>query len=416
MTSAARRPAGRAAGLALAALLLSSLRPPALHAGTEEWSTFDVFVQEGDDETVIDHILARPPEAWRDEWDHTSRAFRTSQGCLTSGQWMIDTDLKLRTPMGDRARFGLDIQDEQSDRGAYTWTELSLRVPTAHGTPGMWFRPFHDKSRQDFSFFWEAGAETAAARAQLAFTVEDAFNNLWAFRQTFVGEASEPYLRHPYEPAAYVWLRGDRGRLELEGRWLTPSTKKLALDFASGVFPISTLWGSYGRALAELWLGGWRLLAAGDNRQARSTETIAGPTGADFRRQWFAETGLQHALGSQLELEGRYTYGFRDQTSEAPFTPGAIRVLDRVVQLETRWSRGGRWSWRVGGLYDRVRVHKVGDLFSYGTRKESRAYFGPTARFGQVSLSAVEGIELDMEPYPVWFHHDKAFLNIQSAF
>lgn len=403
--------------LACAGLLVAASAVRRAHAGTEEWSTFDVFAQEEDDESVIDHLLTRPPEAWRDEWERSTRAFRTSQGCLTSGQWLVDTDLKLRTSMGGPVRFGLDVQDEQSDRSAFTYFDLSVRVPTkGFGTPGFWFRPFHDKSRQDFSFFWEAGAETAAARARLTFTVEDAFNNLWAFRQTRVGNVSEPYERHPYEPAFGLWLRGDRGRLELEGQWLTPSTKLLAPDAASGVTPRATLWGSYGRGLAELRQAGWRLQVLGENRQARSTETLLGPAAADFRRQWSAEAALERALGEGVQIEGRWIYGGRDQRAEAPYPAGDLAVIDRVLQLEARWEGGGWWTARLGGLHDRITVSHIGPPFSYGTRIESRAYVGFGARLGQVRLNAVEGIELDPEPYDVWFVHDKAFLNIQSTF
>jgi hypothetical protein len=53
---------------------------------------------------------------------------------------------------------------------------------------------------------------------------------------------------------------------------------------------------------------------------------------------------------------------------------------------------------------------------SYGSRTESRAYVGLSARFGQVSVYAVEGLELDPEPYEVWLIHDKAFLHLQTAF
>jgi hypothetical protein len=33
-----------------------------------------------------------------------------------------------------------------------------------------------------------------------------------------------------------------------------------------------------------------------------------------------------------------------------------------------------------------------------------------------VSLQAIEGIELDHEPYDVWFIHDKGFLHLQTTF
>jgi hypothetical protein len=388
--SAAAGPSARPLALALAAFLVTLPVARSARGGTEEWSTFDVFTQEEDDESLIDHMLARPPDLWRDEWDRSTRAFRTSQGCLTSGQWMIGTDLKLRAPMGGPTRFGLDLQDVQSDRASFTFFDLSLRVPThGWGTPGFSFRPFHDKSRQDMSFFWEAGAETADVHARATFTFEDVFNNFWAFRQTRVGNVSEPYERHPYEPAVGLWWRGARGRLELEGEWLTPSRKELAP--VSGIVPRSTLWGGHGRALAELMLGDWKLSASGDNRQARSSETlVADPSisGADFRRQWWAETAVECRWAERVELEGRWTYQARDQHSEPPYVAAEISDVERVLQLEARWMEP-HWGARVGGLHDRISVDRVGPVFSYGSRIESRAYFGLLARFGQVSLSAV---------------------------
>jgi hypothetical protein len=33
-----------------------------------------------------------------------------------------------------------------------------------------------------------------------------------------------------------------------------------------------------------------------------------------------------------------------------------------------------------------------------------------------VRISGVEGIELDLEPYPVYFHHDKSFITLQTTF
>ena len=104
--------------------------------------------------------------------------------------------------------------------------------------------------------------------------------------------------------------------------------------------------------------------------------------------------------------------------------PGDIRVwadaLDQgpvlpVSDDEHYRTRGEFWAARVGGFHDRITVAHAG-IFSYGTRIESRAYLGAWMRFGQVAISAVEGIELDPEPYAVWFVHDKAFLGIQSTF
>src|SRR5262249_50312728 len=77
--------------LALGGVVLAPARPA--HAGTEEFSTFDVATMEEDDESLMDHVLLRPPREWRSEWERAPQAIRTSQGCLTSGQWFIDTDL-----------------------------------------------------------------------------------------------------------------------------------------------------------------------------------------------------------------------------------------------------------------------------------------------------------------------------------
>jgi hypothetical protein len=69
-------------------------------------------------------------------------------------------------------------------------------------------------------------------------------------------------------------------------------------------------------------------------------------------------------------------------------------------------------------MYDRIGIARAGvdPFFTYGSRKESRAYLGLDARFGRVSVSGVEGIELDQEPYEVTFHHDKGFLRLQTTF
>ena len=67
-------------------------------ASTEEFSSFDVERPEEDDESVLDHLLARPPAEWRDEWERAPQAFRTSQGCFTSGQWYTDNAAQARVP------------------------------------------------------------------------------------------------------------------------------------------------------------------------------------------------------------------------------------------------------------------------------------------------------------------------------
>jgi len=399
-------------------LLLLAFAParPAV-AGSEEFSTFEVMRQEEDDESLLDHVLMRAPRAWRDEWERSPQALRTSQGCLTSGQWSVDTRLKLRSAINSHAGFGLDVRDNQSDRASFTYFDLSFRFPTALGAPGFMFRPLYDKSRQDLALFWETGAETTAVQSRWTFTLEDVFNNLWAFRQSRVGEASEPYHEHPFEPALWVLVREPRWRMELEGQVLTPSCK----DLVSPGQPLrqTTLWGAWARAAVEAHALGLEWEAAGENRQAHSSLTLTSatdPAGGDFRRQWSGEAAVS-GRASRLELEGRWLYQGRTGASDPPYPFQRLDAVDRVVQLEARWALTPGWTLRLGGLHDRITVGSRGNPYTHsGTRIESRGYVGFAARVGRLSLSAVEGIELDPEKYEVWWVHDKGFLQLQTTF
>jgi hypothetical protein len=403
----------------LALPLLLPVTPAA--AGTEEFSTFGVEAQEEDDESLLDHVLTRTPRAWRDEWERAPQAVRTSQGCLTSGQWFIETDLKLRSPLAQRAHFGLDVRQDESDAASYQYFDFSFRFPTRWGTPGFMFRPLFDKSRQDFAVLYDLGADTSAWQMQATFTFEDMFNNLWAFRQTRVGGQSEPYERHPYEPALRLVARQPRWRAEAMGRYLTPSRKQVIADPSAGSFRRVTLWGTFARGAIEARALGLEWELAGVNRQARGTDTPPGATtaGHDFRRQWSAEAAVRGAIGSRLGAELRALYQRRAQNiGPPPAGPRGFDATDRMLQIETLYPLQPWLHARAGGLYDRITVAQtgVGLPFSHGTRTESRAYVGLVARFGRVSLHVVEGIELDPEPYEVWWVHDKAFLHLQATF
>jgi len=409
-------------GLALAG-------PTPLHAGSEEFSTFDVVRQEDDDESLLDHLLTRPPRAWREEWERAPQALRTSQGCLTSGQWFTNTELRMQAPLGERARFGFELRDLTSDHVAFTYFDFSFRAPTRFGTAGFWFRPLFDKSRQDLGLFWEAGAETAAAYARITFGLEDAFNNLWEFRQARVGDTSEPYEKHPFEPAVRLHLRRPHWRAELDGQVLTPSSRRLGTDAQARR---ATLWGAFGRSGLELEALGTRWSAAADNRQARSVDPLPGPIDfADQRRQWAVDVAAERSFG-RWEADLRWLYQGRDQGYSSAgglyLPPASFAAVDRVVQGEARFTVGGGWVVRAGGMIDRMTVAVVdpvagvrrgsgaGAIFTRGSRTESRAYLGFAARFGAVSISAVEGFELDPESYEVWWVHDKSFVQLQAVF
>ncbi|HEY2954033.1 MAG TPA: hypothetical protein VGK89_02145 [Candidatus Eisenbacteria bacterium] len=405
---------GRIAAALFAALLAAGIA----RAGTEEFSTFDVSAQEEDDESLLDHMLTRPPRAWRDEWEHAAQALRTSQGCLTSGQWFIDTDMKLRSPLGRRARLGVDLRQSESDVSSYDYLDFSFRFPTPLGTAGATFRPLYDKSRQDFGLLWETGADTTAFDSQVVFGLEDMFNNLWAFRQTRVGQASEPYERHPYEPALRLRARGDRWRAEVFGQYLTPSRKRV---IGSPAPHHVTLWGTLGGASVEAAALGLTWELRGSNQQARGDDQpvdLSSVRSENWRRRWSAETAIGRAITPRIGAELRALYQSRTQRWAGPAGPGTFDGIDRLIQLDAHWDATGALQVRAGGLYDRIGIAHTGyqPYFTWGTRNESRAYVGLAARFGRVSVEAIEGIELDPEPYEVWLVHDKGFLHLQTTF
>jgi hypothetical protein len=418
LTGAARRALTLALGAATA--LGPHVAAPAL-AGTEEFSTFHVISQEEDDESIIDHLLTRPPSSWRDEWERAPQALRSSQGCLTSGQWLEDTELKLQAPLGKAARFGLDYTQLAGDISTYDYLDFWFRFRLRAGTLGTMFRPMHDKSRQDLALAWELGADSSAFQLRAIYTLEDVFNNLWAFRQTRVGERSQPYLRHPWEPALVLASRHERWRAAFSGKFLTPSVMSVP-----GVLPgdperRAGLWGTLASASLEAHALGFVYSARGHNHQALSSDGPADRSAADdrnFRRAWSGEVALTRDLRPWLSAEARWLYTDRTETFGVPTGPGSFRAIDRVLQVEGIWHLAPAFALRLGGLYDEITIARAGSLpaGSYGSRHESRATIGLDARFGRVSVAGVEGIELDPEPYEVWFHHDKAFLMLQTTF
>ena len=420
--SAMRRAHAAPAWLALLPLALTiGLAPRAARASSEEFSTFDVAKADDDDETLLDFTLMRPPRAWVDEWQRSDQGFRTSQGCLTSGQWAIDADLHVRAPIGDKARFGVDYHQVENDMEQWSTFDLSFRFPQRFGTLGAFFRPLYDKSRQDFGVFVDAGHDTAAGMLRATFTVEDMFNNLWAWRQTRVGDASAPYLRHPYEPALEWGVRRTHWRMHANGKYLTPMIK----DFIDGTGEArQTLWGTLGQFELEGLALGSIFTGAFETKQARSTSEVLTPAppvpgdDARFRRRWSAEFRIERRMPWRVDALARAFYMERTETWAPPTPSGRYDSIERVWQLDLRRALTARWTARIGGLFDRATVVRNGitPWSPNQTRNESRAYFGAEARFGRMLVYATEGIELDPEKYPVWFVHDKGFLGLQARF
>lgn len=395
--------------------------PRAARATSEEFSSFDVEGQEEDDETVLDHLLTRLPSAWRDEWERSPQAFRTSQGCLTSGQWFTLNELKLRAPMSAKSIFNLDLIQQHDDTEAYEALGLGFHRLLPRGSVGIVFAPHYDKSKQDFTLEWKFGADTSSLQVEARFTAEDMFNNLWQFRQSRAGQASEPYLRHPVEPEVRVVSRHERVRLEAGGRWLTAGTKQLEGLYGQPPFRIRTLWGALGYASVELRALGCDWEARARNQQANSTDrpdSAAGLDTQDFRRQWSGELSVRRALTPRYSALVHWFYQERTERYGAGIGPGVFAAVDRVTRVEIDGSLSPKLMFRVGGLYDRLGFARSGVTRrdSQIRNKESRAFIGLIARFGRVSVAGVEGIELDKEHYDVSFHHDKGFLQLQTTF
>ncbi|MGH7742313.1 MAG: hypothetical protein ACRENS_09860, partial [Candidatus Eiseniibacteriota bacterium] len=254
-----------------------------------------------------------------------------------------------------------------------------------------------------------------------AFMVEDMLNNLWAWRQTRVGDQSEPYLKHPYLPQFELISRHDTWRLDLGGRYLTPSEKQVNQYLSVKSPALQTLWGAYAWAGAETHALGFGWEARTDNLQALSTAQpldYSAGNHLDFRRQWSAEGVITRRMSARWSVLGRYLYQGRTELYGESLGPGRFEGLDRVIQFEAERAFAPGWNLKAGALYDRVGFSREGVTLATSEPrvKESRAYFTIDARFGKVSLEGTEGIELDTEPYQVMFHHDKGFLKLQTTF
>lgn len=403
----------------LVAMLALALWNCAARASIEEFESFDVARMEEDDENALDHYLARQPEDWRSEWERSRSGFRTSQGCLTSGQWNIEHELRTRSPLGDKALLDVQFVQVNTDEKGYQWLSLDFRYPTALGVFGWRFRPAYDKSQQDFALLWGHGDGTTPLQVEAAFTIEDMFNSLWEFRQARVGNHNEPYRAHPVEPALSVISRGKHHRYSVNGAWQTPS-RKVIHDPDPDIAGTRTLWGSRLIAEAEHSLSEWSLVGRFDTERALGTSSVQSTPGNSriYRRHWGGEVGLRRSFGPRARAELRWMYRSRTQSWAPPAGDGRLRILDRIPALEISREVAQGWRLRGGVLYDRVSVSKdrLVPTFTWGSRKESRAYIGLQAQFGRVRVQGIECVELDREPYDVSFHHDKGFLHLQTTF
>lgn len=404
----------------LAAFALLLLLAPVARASVEEFASYDLVGMEEDDENFLDRWLTRVPERWRREFAAAPNAFRTSQGCYTSGEWFMRHDLKARAAMGKRSHLDIGWLQVSDDLASWEWLRLDFRWRTDRaGTFGFRFQPSSDKSQQDFAALWDWGVPGDPLQVEAAFTVEDAFNSLWEFRQDRVGDHNEPYRAHPVEPSLRLASDGKRHHVELGAKWLTPLRKEIRDPDPTKNGSYSLL-GAKGDLLAWYSFARWEVEARFETEQVRSSEfsVLLPGDGRNYRRRWLAEGAVRHRFAGTWVAEARGAYQDRTQDWRPPLALATMRALDRGVALEVAGEPLAGWRARFGVMHDRVGFAQNGLLpgFSWGTRTESRAYVGLEARFGRVRVQGIEGIEFDREPYDVSFHHDKGFLQLQTVF
>ena len=409
-------------GAVLVAVLTLGALPRAARASYEEFWTFDVARQEEDDENLLDHVLVEPLEDWNDEFEQAHGAFRSSQGCFTSGQWYLDHDLKVRVPMGDTTYFDLGIREVSDDESTYGWTQFDLRFPI--GRAGLWglrFRPTFDKSQQDAAVMWDHGNATTPFQLQAVFGIEDIFNKFWALRQTRVGDDAEPYERHPYEPALRLAWRGGGPRFDVDAKWLTPSRKRF-VTFDQALRRRERLWGARGNAGLSQAFGPFTASARVQAVQASRFSVWEQQAGDHhtFARRWRSEVAVSRRLGPRARVTLRWYYQERTQVYRPPVGNTTLSAIDRMPTVETAFRPGWGLGVRTGYMHNRVTVTPgfvpISNFYFYGTRIENRAYLILEKRFGRVRIQGTECFELDREIYPVAFHHDKGFIHIQTTF
>lgn len=420
LPAAAAGTAGWAPAITALALLFGSLVASPARANYEEFWTLDILGLEEDDENLLDQVLVRQPLEWRDQWERADRAFRSSQGCFTSGQWYLDHELKVRVPMGDTTYLDLEIRDVSDAESVYGWTRFDVRFPLPRlGLWGVRAIPTYDKSRQDIGFLWDHGVRTQGLHVQAVMGIEDMFNKFWSMRQVRVGDESEPYERHPFEPALRLGWRSEQTRLELGGKYLTPSTKRIeAADPA--LRRREYLWGVKGDASVSQRFGATTAELGFETAQAQSEQHWDVFDGDHhlFRRKWRVDGSLTRALGEKSRVTARFIYQERTQVWRPPISNSSLDVIDRMPMLEAAFPVPFDFFGRAGVMRNRITVvpNILVPVWTWGTRVETRAFLALQKKFGRVHLQGVECVELDREQYDVAFIHDKGFLQLQITF
>jgi len=431
LRSLAARSLGAALRLAAALGALAGAAPA--RAAIEEYENWSVSAYELDDENGLDDLLRgfTPWEDW--QWRASLNGARVGMGCATTQTWEVDLDAKLEQWLSRRVSVGYRHfqQEELGESVNLDEFRLAYRAPAGWWGGGT-YRPSFDKQLHDAGLFagWY-GDSAHWARAYLGF--EDALNNFWEGRTEYIEDKERrTYETNPRElELTALWREGDRwgAAARLAGvptyaRHLTPAPSDSALPSRltlAGWYAGADLFAAAGRG----WTLGLRARWKGCDRTDELDEG-AGPDGGfaaydvgrlrDAQaRPWGAK-----ALGARWALRIQGLARWSSETHDTPLGHHSLATRHLGGQATAVWEAWPFLSAEAGLAADWVDVEQDGppelDVFTHGTRRESRAVFALDLHWRGAHLVLIESLEGDDEGYQTVGFHDKGFAHLTIQF
>jgi hypothetical protein len=405
--------------------ILGFLATAPVHASIEDFESWDIGAEEGDDEYGLDaYFLSFSPE-WESEWVFAPEGARSSMGSTVNEVWEMRNEIRLLRDLNPNLRFaysfvqneGLTIEDEQHCVG--------LEIERA----GFWFGPFarpsSSKERLDAGLVarraWSSGG-----RIDVSYSFEDWNSDHTNGRSTVEGRTVVDFIDPAREwraGARQVW-RGSRW-IAVESAWLGEFRRDIEPPAASGKVPLRRVTGGNQVTLrgqidpAESVVLDF-LAERKESRVADFPELLG--TTTDLRRDaWKVRARLSHPLPA--EFLGRWGVQAREGVErDAAPAPDAYRLeLDDIVATAgVRRRVTSALTAEFGYGYQATDVAQSGpeslQRFSWGTRTENRLYLIAELRAAGLAFRFIETIELDDEGYDAVSDHDKGFLQIQAGF